>query len=125
MLLVAAWAIFLTWRVYYAQPVTGKISWVNQRARTAWIDLGQADGITPQTRFAVRSVDAAKWLVGRRKGVVEVTKVLSDRLAEVRIVEDSPSDPITPGDRITKIDVLEWLGQWLGVNLSPAGQGQD
>ena len=35
----------------------GKVTWVNQRSRTVWINLGSDDGLRRQTSFSVFSSD--------------------------------------------------------------------
>jgi hypothetical protein len=81
----------------------GKVTWVNQRTRTVWIDLGRADGLRQQTSFSVFPETVANPAAGRGepKGKLEVTRLLDDpHMAEARIVEDDLSDPMMPGDRI-------------------------
>lgn len=78
----------------------GQVTWVNQAAKTVWINLGLADGLRRQTLFSV--FDQADNGVTRtdRKASVEVTRVLDQHLAEARIVSDSAANPILPGDQI-------------------------
>ncbi len=78
----------------------GVIRWVNQRTRTVWINLGRADGLQRQTTFAVYPSTATDVGKAARKGSIEVTEILGDHLAEARILEDVPADPIMPGDFI-------------------------
>jgi hypothetical protein len=78
----------------------GFVRWVNQRARTVWISLGSADGLQRQTTFAVYPSTALDVGKAQRKGSIEVTEILGDHLAEARILEDNPADPIMPGDLI-------------------------
>ncbi len=78
----------------------GDISWVNARSRTVWINLGRADKLTPQILFSVYPKDGTDVGRGQRKGAIEVTKILDERLAEARILEDSIDDPLLPGDKI-------------------------
>jgi hypothetical protein len=82
------------------QMPDGQIRWVNQRSRTVWINLGQADALRRQTTFAVYPADATDLKEASSKGSVEVTQILGDHLAEARIVEDNITDPIMPGDLI-------------------------
>lgn len=82
------------------EEADGKIRWVNQRNRTVWLNLGQADGLPRQTTFAVYPSDASDVTQAVKKASVEVTQVLGDHLAEARILEDSIADPILPGDLV-------------------------
>ncbi|MGE3780262.1 MAG: hypothetical protein AB7F89_23940 [Pirellulaceae bacterium] len=78
----------------------GVVTWVNQGARTVWINLGLADGLRRQTMFSV--YDQADNGVQRTdpKASIEVTKVLDQHLAEARIAFDGASNPIMRGDVI-------------------------
>jgi len=78
----------------------GRIRWVNPRTRRVWIDLGRSDGLLLQTTFAVYPAEVQDVSKASQKGKIEVTEILGDHLAEARITEDSPSDPIIPGDQI-------------------------
>jgi hypothetical protein len=78
----------------------GKIEWVNQRSKSVWINLGQADYLNRLTTF--RAYDAGIGNVTQTKGKasIEVTQILGPHLAEARITEDTISNPILPGDVI-------------------------
>lgn len=95
----------------------GRVAWVNQASRTVWINLGMADGLRRQTTFSVYdhdamnvapgaggdpadSEEASKRKVDERKGMIEVTRIIDQHLAEARIVDDYTADPILPGDQI-------------------------
>jgi len=95
----------------------GRIVWVNQASQTVWVNLGLADGLRRQTTFSVYDHEAmnvaqgsghkkkddeqqSKRMIDERKGGIEITRVLDQHLAEARIVEDWPDDPILPGDQI-------------------------
>lgn len=78
---------------------SGEIRWVNQRTGTAWINLGKADDLFPQVTFGVYPADISDISAGK-KGNIEVTKILGDHLAEVRVFDDKLLDPIVPGDKI-------------------------
>lgn len=95
----------------------GRIAWVNQANRTVWINLGMADGLRRQTTFSVYDHDAmnvdpgtvskagdseevSRRKVDERKGMVEVTRIIDQHLAEARIVDDYSADPILPGDQV-------------------------
>ena len=78
----------------------GAISWVNQRTRTVWINVGSDDGLRRQTAFSVFPVHAANPIESDSKGKIEVTRLMGGHMAEARIVEDDLSEPLMPGDRI-------------------------
>ncbi len=78
----------------------GKVTWVNQRARVVWVNLGADDGLRRLISFAVISPDENNPLKAEKKGSIEVTRVLDRHLSEARIIDDSPSNPIMPGDSV-------------------------
>ncbi len=78
----------------------GKIVKVDQRARTAWINRGSADGLRRQTSFSVFDADDSNPLEGSRKGKIEVVRLVADHMAEARIVDDDLSNPLMQGDPI-------------------------
>ena len=84
----------------YAQPEDGLIRWVDQREKKAWINLGEHDRLRPQVTFSVYSGDSSDINAAKSKGSVEVTRILSPHLAEVRITSDEPTRPLTVGDKI-------------------------
>jgi len=78
----------------------GRIREVNYRLRTAWIDVGRADGLPPRLGFGVYPAAAWRLHDGNQKTKIEVTRVLDDHLSEAHVVEDVLTDPIIPGDQI-------------------------
>ncbi|MEA1950166.1 MAG: hypothetical protein U9N87_02190 [Planctomycetota bacterium] len=78
----------------------GEIRWVNQASKTVWVNLGRADSLKSQTSFSVYPNNAGEVTQNAVKADIEITQVLSNHLAEGRIVSDSPTDPIMPGDKI-------------------------
>lgn len=78
----------------------GRVTWVNQGSRVVWINVGLADGLRPQTTFAIYDRDEVGVMKPERKGSVEVVKVMDQHLAEARILEDDLKNPILPGDLI-------------------------
>lgn len=83
----------------------GMIKYVNQKKNIVWINLGSDDGLQRQTTFAVydqgqHSVDNAV-----KKASIEVTKLIEGQghLAEARILEDSTTNPILPGDVVHSV----------------------
>ena len=78
----------------------GRVLWVNQRAGTVWINLGQADALARQTSFSVYPSDTSDVTDAGSKASIEVTQLHGAHLAEARIVSDTIADPIMPGDLI-------------------------
>ena len=76
----------------------GQIAWVNQKSRTAQLNLGRADGLQRQITFSVFDADENKLATAKKKGSVEVTRVLDDHRSEARIVDDDYTNPIITGD---------------------------
>ena len=97
----------------------GKIISVDQRAGTAIVDIGDADGLLVRMMFSVYHssmlglsfhtapvgrdpvyCDVCKREVARgvTKASVEVMQILGPHRAEVRILDDILNDPIMPGD---------------------------
>ncbi|TWT93373.1 Chromosome partition protein Smc [Botrimarina colliarenosi] len=83
-----------------SEVADGAVTYVNQATQTAWIDLGEEDSLRRQVTFSVFDsalTDAAK---AEKKGSLEVTRLLGDHIAEAKITNDDPRNPILPGDRI-------------------------
>jgi hypothetical protein len=87
-------------RVNLFESPDGKIVWVNQRQRLVWIDAGLADGLMRQTTFSVFDHDINGVTNAKSKARIEVVRMKDDHMAECRILEDSPANPILPGDVI-------------------------
>jgi hypothetical protein len=77
----------------------GRISWVNQNG-TVWINIGEADSLRRQVTFNVYDADEHDAARAERKGSIEVTRLLGDHMAEARVTEDDPTNPILSGDNI-------------------------
>ncbi len=77
----------------------GRVSWVNQDG-TVWINLGAADALRRQITFSVFDADALDPAKTAEKGSIEVTRILGDHMAEARITNDDPRNPILTGDQI-------------------------
>jgi hypothetical protein len=77
----------------------GRISWVNQNG-TVWINLGSADSLRRQVTFSVFDADQHDAEKATKKGSIEVTRVMGEHMAEARITEDDPTNPILTGDMI-------------------------
>jgi len=82
------------------ETADGQITWVNQKSETCWIDVGLLDGLRPQTSFKVYPPGQNSYEVEASKGTIEVVAILDKHRAEARIVSDSTTDPILPGDFI-------------------------
>ena len=65
-----------------------------------YLNLGSDDALQRQTTFSVYDVDENNLARSSPKGSIEVTRVTGSHLAEARILEDSPTDPIISGDMI-------------------------
>jgi hypothetical protein len=78
----------------------GEITWVNQRERIAWINVGFADGLARQTTFSVHDHDENGLTSHEPKARIEVLKILEPHMAECRILSDKPKNPILPGDKL-------------------------
>ncbi|HWB10625.1 MAG TPA: hypothetical protein VG826_15450 [Pirellulales bacterium] len=78
----------------------GKIVWVDQRSRTAYINVGSADGLKRQTLFSVVAGDEQVGRDQKTKGRLEVMEVLGPHFAECRITADRIVDPLLEGDKI-------------------------
>lgn len=78
----------------------GKINWVNQANNTVWINIGSGDALRKQVTFSVydsENTDAGK---ADKKGAIEVVRMLGEHMAECRVMDDDPRNPILPGDYI-------------------------
>jgi len=78
----------------------GQIAWVNQRDGTVWINVGTADALRRQVTFSVYDADEHDAQRAAKKGSIEVTRLLGDHMAEARITQDDPTNPIMSGDSI-------------------------
>jgi hypothetical protein len=78
----------------------GKIVWVNQKARSAWINVGQADGLQRQVTFSIVGNGETVGGDQKTKGRIEVTEILAPHFARCRILQDELYDPIVQDDLI-------------------------
>jgi hypothetical protein len=78
----------------------GRISWVNQRDDTVYINVGSDDGLQRRISFNVYDRNATDAATAVKKGSIEVLNIRGPHLAEARIMETTNSDPIVPGDII-------------------------
>ena len=77
----------------------GRISWANQDG-TVWINLGSADSLRRQVTFSVFDADQHDAAKASKKGSIEVTRIISEHLAEAQVTGDDPRNPILAGDQI-------------------------
>jgi hypothetical protein len=78
----------------------GRISWVNQRDDTVFINVGSEDGLQRRISFSVYDRNATDAANAVKKGSIEVLNIRGPHLAEARIMESTNTDPIVPGDII-------------------------
>jgi hypothetical protein len=83
----------------FRQP-QGTLVAVNYRLKTAWIDMGRANDLTPSEDFTVYGAEVASLGPKSAKGRIEVGRVLGEHLATAHIVDDRIKDPMIPGDKI-------------------------
>ena len=84
----------------FAQPADGSITWVNQRYSKVWIDLGSADGLRPQVTFSVYEVGEPDAEQAVKKASVEVLRIIDEHMAEAKVTDDDPKNPVMPGDKL-------------------------
>ena len=80
----------------------GQVHWVDHRAGTVWINLGEADNLSKRTTFSIYQKGLAR-VGGRKEDIkakIEVTNILGPHLAEARVTNEDPYRPIAPGDPI-------------------------
>jgi hypothetical protein len=75
---------------------------LDRRGTTPYINLGSADGLSPQVTFSVHSAGRDGKLNPTAKGTLEVLRVIGPHLAQARVtsVRDGQTDPILKGDRL-------------------------
>lgn len=83
-----------------AEVADGRITFVSQRNKIVWINLGSADGLRRQLTFSVVDRNASNVGAARKKGSIEVTVIKDAHVAEARIIEDDLNDPILADDQI-------------------------
>jgi hypothetical protein len=77
-------------------PLQGDVVWVDVLRKVVWINLGQADGLKPRTRFQATEKQDDEVV----KGQIEVIRNLAPHIAEARILSHDEKDPIAKGDLI-------------------------
>ena len=78
----------------------GAIVWVNQKMRTAYINVGSADGLHRQTTFSVVGGGEDIGVDQKTKGRIEVVNILGPHFAQCKIIDDQLYDPLVAGDKI-------------------------
>lgn len=78
----------------------GEIAWVEHRNGIAWINLGSADGIRRQGTFSVYEKDVNNLGRAEKKASIEITKVTGSHMAQARIMDAEPANPVMAGDLI-------------------------
>jgi hypothetical protein len=65
-----------------------------------FVNLGSADGLQRRITFSVYDKNATDAKNAVKKGSIEILSIRGPHLAEARILENTNSDPIVPGDII-------------------------
>ncbi|MEZ6122364.1 MAG: hypothetical protein R3C49_04220 [Planctomycetaceae bacterium] len=84
----------------FSKP-NGVITTVDQKSNLCYLNIGQAAGLRPGTKFSVYRQDSSG--TGRAstadiKAEIEVVSVLGPRQAEARIIDEKNGEPVSPGD---------------------------
>lgn len=86
--------------VTYERP-DGKVTLVNSRANTVWINLGSADSVERQMIFSVIDQNETGVTRSKVKGRIEITQVKDTHTSEARILEEVDlANPIMQGDLV-------------------------
>lgn len=67
---------------------------------TLWVNVGRADGLQPRTTFSVYPSGSFNAPGAQIKGKIEVVKIIDDKLAECRIIDEELAFPIQRADEI-------------------------
>jgi hypothetical protein len=78
----------------------GKITWVDNRGETVYVNLGSEDALQRQTSFSVYDLDENNLARTEKKASIEITRILGNHLAEATVVNDDNRNPIVSGDII-------------------------
>ncbi len=78
----------------------GKVQWANQKTSRVFINLGDADGLRRLMSFGVFAANVTDIAKAEKKASIEVVDIMGPHLAEARITDDKPGNPIVPGDVI-------------------------
>ena len=74
------------------------VTTVNQKEGVLYIDVGSADNLRPQQTFSVFDKGTTAIMKAKPKGRIEVMQILGEHVAMCRILEDTLSNIIMPGD---------------------------
>ena len=78
----------------------GKVQYANQKTGRVFINLGEADGLRRLTSFGIFAANVTDIAKAEKKASIEVVGIMGPHLAEARITDDKPGNPIVPGDVI-------------------------
>jgi hypothetical protein len=81
-------------------PLDARITHVSQSERKVWLDAGRADGLRTLISFGVWDASAPPGKTPA-KGRIEIVRIVGERLAEARILEDQAANPMAPGDQVS------------------------
>jgi hypothetical protein len=89
-------------KYYHLDPSAsgGAITWINQRENMAYLNLGWDDGLHRRITFSVFPQGTTDIAKATAKGKIEVINVTGPHLAEARIIDNPPNDPLLPGDLV-------------------------
>jgi hypothetical protein len=78
----------------------GKVTEVYAGSRIVYLNVGSADGVPRQATFSVYPRESQRVASAERKGRLEVYRVIGPHQTEARITDETPGDPILPGDQV-------------------------
>jgi hypothetical protein len=77
----------------------GQIVKVFSDSNLVYIDIGRAQGLTPNHTFSIYDQSVTNFEKGKEKGSIEITRVM-DNQSEARVTNEDPTVPILPGDLV-------------------------
>jgi hypothetical protein len=78
----------------------GNIVYVDERTKQAYVNIGRADSLQRRVTFSVYDRGTNDVATAVKKGAIEIIEIIDDKISRARIIENSVSDPILPGDFI-------------------------
>lgn len=81
-------------------PADGRITQIDQRNDTGYVNLGEADGLKPATTFSVYNKEETRFGEVDPKGKIEITRVTGPHQAEFRILDSDTFQPVQRDDLI-------------------------
>lgn len=78
----------------------GQIVYVDERTKSAYVNIGRADSLQRRVSFSVYDRGTNDVATAVKKGAIEIIEIIDDKISRARIIENSVSDPILPGDFI-------------------------